>query len=473
MEDLFSQLDEEDRGSFATVKYELPTMGEIDARPKNGLQAVGSFSGCGGSSLGLKMAGWTMRAAIEFIPEAAATYRANFPSTKVYERDIRTVTPGEILADLGIAEGELDLFEGSPPCSSFSTAGRGDQYRAHTCPECGGKGRVAVEIVLDAADAAEEPDDDGFITCANCEGKGRLEGVAKKYSDSAQTTDDLFDHWVRILAGLRPRGFLAENVPGMLAGSALADYANVVVAQLSGLGYHVQATVLDAAHYGVPQRRKRLIFAGVRRDVADAMPWPPQETTSARPFTTAEALAVVPADDPDHGPMLAGSSMEGKAVGRSWHMMQAGIRKDFVEMERIAKTCAKCGEVLEDHKVVMEVAQSFRRTRTKETREKPVLYCADGEKAVEVKRYFLLTIPRLDKPCGTITATAAQSGSASVSHPTECRKFTPAEAKALSGFPLDFKLTGSREQRAERIGRTVMPPMYEVIGRHLAEVLAR
>jgi DNA (cytosine-5)-methyltransferase 1 len=462
MDDLFGLLEAEDRGSFAPVEYVLPTMQEILSRPGNGLTAVGSFSGCGGSSLGLKMAGWKMAAAIEFVPEAAATYRANFPDTVVFERDIRKVTAEEILEAIGMKPGELDLFEGSPPCSSFSSAGMGDRYRAHTCAACHGTGKAAATL------------EESSEVCPVCNGEGKFEGVEKKYSDTAQTTDDLFEHWMRLLGGLQPRGFLAENVPGMLSGTALADYAHKIVPELSRMGYHVEARVMDAAHYGVPQRRKRLIFAGVRRDVADGLAWPPEETTAAVPFTTRQGLAAVPADrHGDHGEFLEDSSMEGKAVGRTWHMMTAGTPE---ARKALKESCARCGEDLKTAHGWKEVAVgavSKERGAEKKQRTKMVPICKDGERGVEVKDYFLMVVPKLDEPCPTITATGAQVGAASVVHPTECRKFTPAEVKALSGFPLDFKLTGTRDQRYERIGRTVMPPLYEVIGKHLAGVLAR
>jgi DNA (cytosine-5)-methyltransferase 1 len=99
----------------------------VKARPRNGLKAVGSFSGCGGSSCGMKMAGWEVLAAIEFIPAAAETYRANFPETHVFEEDIRKITAEMILKQIGMRRGELDCFEGSPPCASFSAAGAGEK----------------------------------------------------------------------------------------------------------------------------------------------------------------------------------------------------------------------------------------------------------------------------------------------------------------------------------------------------------
>jgi DNA (cytosine-5)-methyltransferase 1 len=86
-------------------------------------------------------------------------------------------------------------------------------------------------------------------------------------------------------------------------------------------------------------------------------------------------------------------------------------------------------------------------------------------------RYHLLSRPALDKPCPTLTATAAQVSAASVAHPTACRKFTPAECKAICGFPADFVLTGTRKQRVERMGRAVSPPLMRAVATELATAL--
>jgi hypothetical protein len=96
--------------------YVRPTMTEALSAEPTGLKAVGSFSGCGGSSLGLRMAGIEVKYAIEFIPAAADVYEANLPGTIVDRRDIRNIKPEEILEEVGLRRGDLDIFEGSPPC---------------------------------------------------------------------------------------------------------------------------------------------------------------------------------------------------------------------------------------------------------------------------------------------------------------------------------------------------------------------
>ena len=98
-------------------------MAEIGKVESNRLRAISLFSGCGGSSLGYRMAGLAVVWANEFIPAARQTYLANFPKAAVDARDIRKIKPAEVLKAIGMKAGELDLVDGSPPCASFSTAG--------------------------------------------------------------------------------------------------------------------------------------------------------------------------------------------------------------------------------------------------------------------------------------------------------------------------------------------------------------
>jgi len=87
-------------------------------------KGISFFSGCGGSSLGYTLAGVKMIYANEFIPKASETYSANFPNTYMDTRDIRKIQPQEILDIIKLKKGELDFLDGSPPCASFSSAGK-------------------------------------------------------------------------------------------------------------------------------------------------------------------------------------------------------------------------------------------------------------------------------------------------------------------------------------------------------------
>src|SRR5690606_15973106 len=102
--------------------FRVPSMAEIAALEPNGFTAASTFSGCGGSSLGYRMAGFRVLYANEFVEAARETYRANAADyTFLDDRDIRQVKSSDVLDAMGLEPGQLDLLDGSPPCASFST----------------------------------------------------------------------------------------------------------------------------------------------------------------------------------------------------------------------------------------------------------------------------------------------------------------------------------------------------------------
>jgi DNA (cytosine-5)-methyltransferase 1 len=201
--------------------YRIPPLSEIRELPWNGLNVVSTFSGCGGSSTGYRMSGYRVLAAVEFVPLAQQSYEANMaPYTALVRQDVRELAGADLLKAAGLERGEVDLLDGSPPCEPFSSAGRRDRTW-----------RRVVE-----------------------------------YSGQRQRTDDLFFEYARLVDELRPRTFVAENVEGLVRGRA-KGYFLWILDRLRGLGYRVQARVLDAAWLGVPQSRRRVIFVGVREDL--------------------------------------------------------------------------------------------------------------------------------------------------------------------------------------------------------------
>jgi DNA (cytosine-5)-methyltransferase 1 len=204
------------------TEYSVPSMKAIRKIAPNGFNVVSTFSGCGGSCLGFKMDGYEVVYANEFIPAAAETYRANHPKTPLDVRDVRVITAREIIKKMHeVTDSDvIDVLEGSPPCASFSSAG----------------------------------------TRENSWGKVR------KYSDTNQRVDDLFFEYIRLLRDLRPRVFVAENVPGLVKGKAKGFYVEIMKG-LRKSGYRVDAKLVNASWLGVPQTRERVIFIGVRNDL--------------------------------------------------------------------------------------------------------------------------------------------------------------------------------------------------------------
>lgn len=178
--------------------YSVRSMIDIAAIPPNGYKVVSTFSGCGGSSLGYRMAGFSVPWANEFIAAARETYAMNAaPGTIIDPRDIRDIQPDDILRATDLQSGELDLFDGSPPCASFSMAGK----------------------------------------------RAKHWGKVKTYSDGSQRTDDLFAEYIRLLRGLQPKTFVAENVAGMVRGQAKGVFLDTL-RELRSSGYRVGARIL-------------------------------------------------------------------------------------------------------------------------------------------------------------------------------------------------------------------------------------
>lgn len=198
----------------------VPSMKSIN-RVEKMFKGISSFSGCGGSSTGVKLAKIDVLCATEFIKPAIETYKKNHKGTMVIGEDIREVDWKAVRKELKLKRGQLDFSEGSPPCKSFSTAGtRSDDW-----------------------------------------------GKEKLYSENVyQRTDDLFYEEMRKIDAFMPKTFVCENVKGMVEGDAKGYFVEIM-RDLKALGYEVKAKVLNAAYLDVPQARERVIFVGVRDDL--------------------------------------------------------------------------------------------------------------------------------------------------------------------------------------------------------------
>ena len=166
------------------------------------------FSGCGGTSVGFRSAGFSIRGGLDNNPSAAATFRRNFPGTTFLERNVREVTVDDVAE---IAGSGPTLFAGCAPCQPFSKQNR-----------------------------------------------------QKRVSDSRA---DLLWEFRRFVLALRPNYVVVENVPGLQKvgsnGPLPTFRADLVCA-----GYSVESAVLRAADYGVPQQRSRLVLVASRDGIA-------------------------------------------------------------------------------------------------------------------------------------------------------------------------------------------------------------
>ncbi len=167
------------------------------------MRVISLFSGCGGLDLGFEEAGFDIPVANEYDPTIWETFKVNHPNTKLIEGDIRSITAEMFPTD-------VDGIIGGPPCQSWSEAG-------------------SLRGINDA--------------------RGRL-----------------FYDYIRILESVRPKFFLAENVPGMLA-SRNRDAVEGIVSMFRNCGYNVTINLANAKDYGVAEERKRVFYIGFRNDL--------------------------------------------------------------------------------------------------------------------------------------------------------------------------------------------------------------
>jgi DNA (cytosine-5)-methyltransferase 1 len=192
--------------------------------------SAATFAGGGGSSTGYRLAGGKILAINEFVHEARETYAANYPHTPIIPDDIKKLSGADILAVAGVAVGELDLLDGSPPCSAFSIAGRGFTHNAGSHKS-------------------------GY-------------GKKKHYSDEqeVENIEDLFFEFLRVAKDIQPKVIIGENVKGLTIGEA-KEYYHRIINEFDNIGYDVCSKVLNAKHFGVAQSRARTIFIALRRDI--------------------------------------------------------------------------------------------------------------------------------------------------------------------------------------------------------------
>ena len=195
------------------------TLDYFNSVKKNGLKVMSTFACGGGSTMGYKRAGCDVIAANDIDPEMAYHYRLNLNPKHYFLCPIKTLLKTDLPDELY----DLDILDGSPPCSTFSMAGSREKTWSKE--------------------------------------KHFREGQAK------QVLSDLFFDYLDLVERLKPRVAIAENVKGMILGNA-KGYTKLVMQRFREIGYTPQLFLLNAADCGVPQRRERVFFVAQRNDIA-------------------------------------------------------------------------------------------------------------------------------------------------------------------------------------------------------------
>ena len=186
---------------------------------KNGYKVFSCFSCGGGSSLGYKLAGYDVIGNCEIDPKMNKLYIENNHPKYTYEMGVQDFYK---LEDIPEELFNIDILDGSPPCSTFSIAGQREKVW-------------------------------------NKQKKFR-EGQAE------QVLSDLFFEFIKVVERLKPKIIIAENVKGIILGNA-KGYLNEIIKQFNSLNYDVQIFLLNSATMGVPQKRERVFFICRRKDL--------------------------------------------------------------------------------------------------------------------------------------------------------------------------------------------------------------
>lgn len=336
--------------------------------------AIDLFAGVGGLSAGLRSAGFDVRAAVEIDPVASSTYLKNHPKTDVIVDDIRNVSGEALLRAAGLEHGQLALLTGCPPCQGYSTL--------------------------------------------------RTRRKTKAVKDPR---NDLIFEFLRLVQSVRPRAVLLENVPGLAADTRFQKFCRALKLQ----GYSVDFATIDAQHYGVPQRRKRLVLLAM---LNQSLPDNWSKSTSMVPVTVRDAIGAL--------------SVPGRS-GDALH--DASERRSEMTMRRIRATPADGGsrDSLDTSLQLKCHAKS------------------DGFSDVYGRMKW-------DAPAPTITSGCNNPSKGRFLHPTEHRAITLREAALLQTFPPRYKfdLTRGKEHVAAQIGNAFPPRMILPIARRIRRALS-
>lgn len=352
------------------------------------LTAIDVFAGCGGSSVGFRSAGFSILAALDNDSVAAESYRRTL-GIEPLVADVRRVTGRALLRRAGIKKGELTVLIGCPPCQGFTSHRR--------------ERRAGWDV-----------------------------------------RNRLLDEYVRLVDETRPRFIVFENVPGLERGRGRWRLARALTS-LRQMGYSVASSVVDAADYGTPQFRKRLLVIGSRQHEIVELPAPthgnpvsPEVRRGAlRPWLTVrDAIGDLPR-------LRSGA----RAPSDPLHAARAHSETNLARMRAIPH----------DGGSRDALPKSLR------------LRCHDkhaGHYDVYGRMWWGRPAPTLTSGCTNITR-------GRFAHPTQDRAITVREALLLQGFPRYARVAGGIEQQSLQVGNAVPPPLAAAAARTVRRLVRK
>jgi len=377
------------------------------------MKLVDFFSGAGGLSCGLEMAGFKSVLGSDIHPVYSDTFRKNHPKSKVTTIDICELSEHDILELTQLKPGELDLIAGGPPCQGFS-----------------------------------------------------INAPVRSLDDQR---NHLFKEFLRIANALKPKAILIENVPGFIS-LGKGTVVEAVYAELKKMGYSVSHKILFAGHYGIPQLRFRTFFIALRDTTIIEFPEPTHNAHAIANFSGAKELcfkidplfsqhlkdkttvwdAISDLPELNLGEVLDGVEYPTKPKSEYQDILRSGSTKVFNH------ACAKLGKKNLDRLKHIPQGGSWR--------DIPFDLLPEGLKRARrsdhTKRYGRLHPQEM---CSTIL-TKCDPHWGSFFHPTQDRALSVREAARIQSFPDNYIFTGNLTQMFEQVGNAVPPLMAKAIG---------
>jgi DNA (cytosine-5)-methyltransferase 1 len=375
------------------------------------------FCGTGGFSKGFENAQnarYHSILGVDILPVSVKTFSLNHPTALAIAGDIRRLRCEDLQNRLQVKAGELDLIIGGPPCQGFSSI---RPFRS---------------------------------------------------ADEDDPRNNLFEQFANFVNFFRPRALVIENVVGLAThnnGSILAQMQDC----FASLGYDCDWRILNAAHFGVPQRRERLIFIGVLNGGRRIFPQPTHESNGSTIGHRDRSRMLVPEEDlftprlnlkPALTVLDAINDLPSIKSGESADHYEGAPRNDYQRQRR--NGCKK-------------LSLHYSTTHTPRMLE-IIRHSGKNISAIPsdlISSGFSSCYSRLDgdMPSVTITVNFVHPASNRCIHPKCDRALTPREGARLQSFDDEFQFSGNRSQVVKQIGNAVPPLLGKAIGEALAEVL--
>lgn len=376
------------------------------------------FCGTGGFSKGFEQDGrFDVVFGLDLLRVAVETFHLNHPDAVVEVGDIRSIPPAQIASRLHLKRGTVDVIIGGPPCQGFSS------IRPH------------------------------------------------RATNTDNQRNSLFRDFARYVEYFRPKIFVLENVVGL---ATYGDGCTIEAMEevFDRLGYSTDWRIVNAAHFGLPQKRERLIMLGTERGIPPSFPQPTHTYDGDTIGLQDKRRMLLPIQRNLFNqvvPMLPNAITVAEAID---DLPPIASGEGATRYSRPPRTEYQRARKSDQQTLALH-------TSTAHTPKMLEIIRHSGPNISCIPKYLISSgfsscYSRLaaDQPSVTITVNFVHPASNRCIHPTQDRALTPREGARLQGFDDDFLIAGSRTEIVKQIGNAVPPLLGRSIASHVARLLS-